>query len=86
MTNTIARIRSLQSWARRWNVFVSSPFRTCDSGIRFLRYIYVVKFLAKERFSIAREVCIDMTQYTFIDAEKFNHYILDIGSHIYSDV
>ena len=39
MTNTIARIRSLQCWAHRWNVFVSSPFRTCDSGIRFLRYI-----------------------------------------------
>ena len=42
MTNAVARIRSLQCWARRWNVFITSPFRTCDSGIRFLRDIYVV--------------------------------------------
>ena len=153
MTNAIARIRSLQCWARQWNMFAvepfvndtffrtpyhqplseilqhrfrhyfdfnvwnevgtenglpvlvdwedfvanasrevimvhmiykidhgclqslfTSPFRTCDSGMKFLRDMWS-KFLAKERFSIAREVCIDMTQYTFIDAEKFNQYI-----------
>ena len=153
MTNAIARIRSLQCWARQWNMFVVEPFvndtffrmsyhqplskilqnrlrhyfdfnvwnevgtkyhfpvlvdwedfiahasrevimvhmiykidkgclessftasfRTCDSGFEFLTDRWS-KFLSKERFWIAEEVCIDMTQYKYIDAAEFNHNI-----------
>ena len=153
MTNAIARIRSLQCWARQWNMFVvepfvndtffrtpynqpldhilqnrfrkyfdlktwnevgtkydlpvlvdwedfvasasrgviivhliykkrpscletpfTSPFPTCDSGLKFLRDTWS-KILAKELFWIAREVCIDMTQYSYIDAAKFNRLV-----------
>ena len=154
MTNAVARIRSLQCWARQWNMFVvepfvndtffrtpyhqplskilqnrfrhyfdfnvwnevgtkyhfpvlvdwqdfiahasrevimvhmiykrspgcletlfTSPFRTCDSGFKFLTDVWS-KFLAKDRFLIAEEICIDMTQYMYIDAAEFNHNIL----------
>ena len=153
MTNAVARIRSLQCWARQWNMFVvepfandtffrtpydrnlsyilqntfrhyfdlktwndvgtkyqlpvfvgweefvanasrelilvhiiyklgpgcletpfTAPFRDCDSGFLFLRSVWF-KFLAKEHFSVVKEVCIDMRKYDFIEATEFNHLI-----------
>ena len=52
----------------------TSPFHTCDSGFKFLRGMWS-KLLAKKHFRIAREVCIDMTKYDYIDAAEFSRFI-----------